>query len=82
MEPHISEDPKGQSASRLNESKEPAQDEEKRRIVEKLIERDRVRCALELLAGRPLSTEHLCEGACGSGDPAGERSPRPVFEAG
>jgi hypothetical protein len=40
MTPHISEEQKGQSSSRLNESKEPGEDEEKRRVVEKLRERE------------------------------------------
>ena len=37
--PHVSEEPKGQSSSRLSESKEPGEDGEKRRVVEKLRER-------------------------------------------
>lgn len=40
VEPHISEVPKGDSSSRLNASKEPAEDEEKRRVLDKLRERD------------------------------------------
>jgi hypothetical protein len=34
--PHISDEQKGHPSSRLETSKEPAQDEEKRRVAEKL----------------------------------------------
>lgn len=39
MTPHIFKEPKGQPSSRLNESREPGEDEEKRRVAEKLRER-------------------------------------------
>jgi hypothetical protein len=39
--PHVPDEQKGQPSSRLDASKEPAQDEEKRRVVEKLRERER-----------------------------------------
>jgi hypothetical protein len=38
--PKVSEEPKGQPSSRLNESDEPGENEEKRRVVEKLRERE------------------------------------------
>ena len=38
--PHVPGEQKGQSSSRLEASKEPAEDEEKRRVVEKLRERE------------------------------------------
>jgi hypothetical protein len=38
--PRVSDDPKGDSSSRLNASKEPSEDEEKRRVSEKLRERE------------------------------------------
>jgi len=41
VEPHVSEEQKGDPSSRLNGSREPGEDEEKRRVVEKLRERDR-----------------------------------------
>jgi hypothetical protein len=40
MTPHIPEEPKGHPSSRLDESREPGEDEEKRRVVEKLRERE------------------------------------------
>ncbi|HEY6749878.1 MAG TPA: hypothetical protein VI027_00965 [Rubrobacteraceae bacterium] len=40
VEPKVSEEPKGQPSSRLNESAEPGENEEKRRVVEKLRERE------------------------------------------
>ncbi len=39
MTSHVSEEQKGDSSSRLNASKEPGEDEEKRRVAEKLRER-------------------------------------------
>jgi hypothetical protein len=39
--PHVSDEQEGQPSSRLEASKEPAEDEEKRRIAEKLRERER-----------------------------------------
>jgi hypothetical protein len=39
--PHISSKTKGDPSSRLEASKEPAEDEEKRRVSEKLEERER-----------------------------------------
>ena len=41
IEPHISGETKGDPSSRLDASKEPGEDEEKRRVVEKLRERER-----------------------------------------
>ena len=40
VEPKVSEEPKGQASSRLNQSEEPGENEEKRRVVEKLKERE------------------------------------------
>ena len=40
MTPHVSREPKGDSSSRLDASEEPAEDEEKRRVSEKLRERE------------------------------------------
>ncbi|CAN5729738.1 hypothetical protein BH24ACT22_BH24ACT22_14280 [soil metagenome] len=40
VEPDIPEAPKGDSTSRLDASEEPAENEEKRRVREKLEERD------------------------------------------
>ena len=40
MTPRISEEPKGDSSSRVDASKEPSEDEEKRRVTEKLSERE------------------------------------------
>jgi hypothetical protein len=40
VEPKVSEEPKGESSSRLNRSEEPGKNEEKRRVVEKLRERE------------------------------------------
>jgi hypothetical protein len=40
VEPKISEQSKGQPSSRLNESEEPGENQEKRRVVEKLGERE------------------------------------------
>jgi len=40
MTPHVPEESKGDSSSRLNESREPGEDEEKRQVVEKLRERE------------------------------------------
>jgi hypothetical protein len=40
VEPKVSEEPKGESSSRLNQSEEPGGNEEKRRVVEKLRERE------------------------------------------
>jgi hypothetical protein len=40
VEPNISEEPKGEPSSRLDASKEPGEDEEKRRVAEKLRERE------------------------------------------
>ena len=40
VEPKVSEEPKGQPSSRLNEAEEPGENEEKRWIVEKLRERE------------------------------------------
>ncbi len=40
VEPHISEEPKGDRSSRLDASKEPGEDEEKRRVLDKLRERE------------------------------------------
>ena len=40
MTPHVLEEPKGHSSSRLNESRESGEDEEKRQVVEKLRERE------------------------------------------
>ena len=40
VELKASEEPKGQPSSRLNESDEPGENEEKRRVVEKLRERE------------------------------------------
>jgi hypothetical protein len=39
--PHVSGEQEGQPSSRLEASKEPAQDEEKRRVAQKLRERER-----------------------------------------
>jgi hypothetical protein len=39
--PHVPDEQKGQPSSRLDASKEPGQDEEKRRVGEKLRERER-----------------------------------------
>jgi hypothetical protein len=39
--PHVSDEQEGQPSSRLEASKEPAEDEEKLRIAEKLRERER-----------------------------------------
>ncbi len=41
IEPHISEDPKGDTSYRIDASKEPSEDEEKRRVVENLRDRER-----------------------------------------
>jgi hypothetical protein len=41
VEPHISREPKGDPSSRLEASREPGEDEEKRRVSEKLRERER-----------------------------------------
>jgi len=38
--PRVHDDPKGDSSSRLNASEEPSEDEEKRRVAEKLRERE------------------------------------------
>jgi hypothetical protein len=38
--PNVPEEKKGQSSSRLDASREPAEDEEKRRVAEKLRERE------------------------------------------
>jgi hypothetical protein len=38
--PHVSDEQKGQPSSRLEASKEPAEDEEKRRVADKLRERE------------------------------------------
>jgi len=38
--PHVTEDRKGDASSRLDESEEPAESEEKRRVAEKLRERE------------------------------------------
>lgn len=40
VEPHISEEPKGDPTSRMEASDEPGENEEKRRVVEKLRERE------------------------------------------
>ncbi len=40
VEPHISQEPKGDLSSRLEDSKEPGEDEEKREVLEKLKERE------------------------------------------
>ena len=40
MEPKVSEEPKGQPSSRLNEAEESGENEEKRQVVEKLRERE------------------------------------------
>ena len=40
MTPHIPAEPKRNPSSRLDESKEPGEDEEKRRVAEKLRERE------------------------------------------
>lgn len=40
MTSHVPDEQKGQPSSRLEASKEPAEDEEKRRVVEKLRERE------------------------------------------
>jgi hypothetical protein len=40
VEPHISEGPKGDASSRVEASKEPGEDGEKRRVVERLRERE------------------------------------------
>ena len=40
VEPKVSEEPKGQLSSRLNEAEEPGENEEKRWVVEKLRERE------------------------------------------
>jgi hypothetical protein len=37
--PHVPDEQKGQPSSRLEASKEPSEDEEKRRVVERLKER-------------------------------------------
>ncbi len=39
VEPHVSEEPKGSPSSRVDASNEPSEDEEKRRVAEKLRER-------------------------------------------
>jgi hypothetical protein len=39
--PHVTDEQKGQPSSRPEASKEPAQDEEKRRVAEKLRTRER-----------------------------------------
>ncbi len=39
-EPKVSEEPNGESSSRLNQAEEPGENEEKRRVVEKLRERE------------------------------------------
>ena len=39
--PHVSDEQEGSPFSRLEASKEPAEDEEKRRVAEKLRERER-----------------------------------------
>lgn len=41
VEPHIPEEQKGDPSSRLETSKEPGEAEEKRRVAEKLRERER-----------------------------------------
>jgi hypothetical protein len=38
--PHVPDEQKGQSSSRLGASKEPAEDEERRRVADKLRERE------------------------------------------
>ncbi len=38
--PHVPDEQKGQPSSRLEASKEPVQDEEKRRVADKLRERE------------------------------------------
>lgn len=38
--PHVPEDEKGDQSSRLDESKEPKEDEEKKRVAKKLRERE------------------------------------------
>jgi hypothetical protein len=40
VEPHVPEEPKGDTSSRVDASKEPGEDGEKRRVVEKLKERE------------------------------------------
>ncbi len=40
VEPHISQEPKGDPSSRLDASREPGEDEEKREVLEKLRERE------------------------------------------
>lgn len=40
VEPHISDEPKGDPTSRIEASDEPGESEEKRRVVEKLRERE------------------------------------------
>ena len=39
--PHITREPKGDRSSRLDASMEPGEDEEKRRVLDKLRERER-----------------------------------------
>jgi hypothetical protein len=39
--PHVTDEQEGQPSSRLEASREPARDEEKRRVAEKLRERER-----------------------------------------
>jgi hypothetical protein len=39
--PHVTDEQEGQASSRMEASKEPAQDEEKRRVAEKLRARER-----------------------------------------
>jgi hypothetical protein len=38
--PHVTDEQKGQPSSRLEATKEPAEDEEKRRVADKLRERE------------------------------------------
>jgi hypothetical protein len=38
--PHVSDEPKGSPSSRMDASREPSEDEEKRRVAEKLRERE------------------------------------------
>ena len=40
VEPKVSEEPKGQPSSRLNEAEESGENEEKRQVVEKLRKRE------------------------------------------
>ncbi len=40
VEPHVSEEPKGGPSSRLEASEEPAGNEEKREVIEKLRQRE------------------------------------------